>query len=282
MYPIKIFNTFAEYLCICMEMKIKQIIVNTSKKLLPFELRIFFRKLNWKRRYIQQLILKKSLPHKVYCPIAKREFKRFIKSGNDLLTPSNGARCRQRMVWHYLENELNIRNARLRLLHIAPEYSFFQVLNKQKNIDYVPGDKMVLGYSNQKGINHIDLTDLKFEDSSFDCILANHVLEHITDDKKAMTEIYRTLKTEGVGVITIPIDENLDKTYEDSSVVSPKDREKHFGQWDHVRIYAPDIKERFEQAGFKVEMNRYLNKFSKEEKEKYGFMDGTIIIVLRK
>ena len=217
-------------------MKIRQIIVNISKKILPFGLRIFFRKLNWKRRYIQQLILNKSLPYKVYCPIAKEEFKRFIKSGNDLLTPSNGARGRQRLVWHYLEHELNILNSRLRLLHIAPEYSYFQILNKQKNIDYVPGDKMVLGYSNQKGINHIDLTELKFGNSSFDCIIANHVLEHIPDDKKAMKEIYRTLKTGGLGVITVPMDEKLEKTYEDTSVVSPKEREKHFGQWDHVRM----------------------------------------------
>ena len=262
-------------------MMIKQKIVNTGKKLIPFGLRFFLRKLNWKRRYIQQLMMSGPLPHKVYCPIAKKEFKRFIKSGNDLLTPSNGAKSRQRLVWHYLENELDILNARLRLLHIAPELSYFQILNKQKNIDYIPGDKMVLGYSNQKGVNHIDLTDLTFDDLSFDCILANHVLEHISDDQKAMTEIYRTLKTNGICVITVPIDEKLDKTYENTTIVSPKDRKTHFGQWDHVRIYALDIKERFEQAGFKVEANHYSNHFSKQEKEKYGFNDG-IIFVLRK
>jgi len=262
-------------------MKIKQKIVNSCKKLIPFSWRIFFRKLNWRCRYIQQLILYDPLPHKVYCPIAKREFRRFIKSKNDLLTPTNGARCRQRLVWHYLENELHILNTPLRLLHIAPEFSYFQILSQQKNIDYVPGDKMVLGYSNQKGIHHIDLTDLKYDDLSFDCILANHVLEHIPDDKKAMTEIYRTLKIDGTGVITVPIDEKLDRTYEDPSIVLPEDRKKHFGQWDHVRSYALDIKERFEQVGFKVEINRYSSNFTKEEKEKYGFSDG-IIIVLKK
>ena len=262
-------------------MKIKQIIVNTGKKLIPFGLRIFFRKLNRKRRYIQQLILSDPLSYKVYCPIAKREFKRFIKSGNDLLTPSNGARSRQRLVWHYLENELDILNARLKLLHIAPELSYFQILSKQKNIDYVPGDKMVLGYSNQKGVSNIDLADLKFDDLSFDCILANHVLEHIPEDQKAMAEIYRTLKTGGTGVITVPVNEKLNRTYENPVIVSPEDREKHFGQWDHVRTYALDIKERFEQAGFKVKINRYSDNFSKEEKEKYGFIDD-IIFVLRK
>jgi len=263
-------------------MKIKQKIVNTGKKIIPFELRITFRKLNWKYRYFQQLLLYKSLPHKVYCPIAKKEFKRFIQSGNDLLTPSNGARCRQRLVWHFLENELDILNTQLRLLHIAPEWSYFQILHKQKNIDYVPGDKMSLGYSNQKGINYIDLTDLKYHDLSFDCILANHVLEHIPDDQKAMTEIYRTLKINGIGIITVPIDEKLDKTYEDPSVVTPEDREKHFGQWDHVRMYALDIKERFESAGFQVRINRYSENFSKEEKKKYGFIDDSIIFVLNK
>lgn len=262
-------------------MKMNQKIINVGKKVIPHEVRIFFRKLNWKRYYFQQIIFGESSKTKVYCPIEKKEFKRFITISNDLVTPTNGARSRQRLVWHFLENELGILTKKLRILQIAPELSFFEKLKKQNNLEYIPGDKMVSGYSNQKGIKNIDLTQLEFDDCYFDYVISNHVLEHIPNDKKAMSEIFRVLKVGGIGVITVPIDEKIDKTYEDSTIVLPKDRKKHFGQWDHVRLYGLDIKERFEKVGFEVEMNRYSEKFSKEDYEKFGFCKD-IIIVIRK
>jgi predicted SAM-dependent methyltransferase len=219
----------------------------------------------------------KQNKNKVYCPIAKNEFKAFVKIGTELITPSNGARARQRLVWHYLENELKILSNEITLLHTAPELSFYEILIKAKNIKYIPGDKMVNGYSNQKGIQKIDLTNLEFEDSSFDCIVSNHVLEHIPEDRKAMSEMFRVLKVGGVAVITVPINESLSETYEDSTIVTPKDRKKHFGQWDHMRWYSTDIKERLEEAGFRVELIRYGELFSSEEFEKYGFRNDFII-----
>ena len=44
------------------------------------------------------------------------------------------------------------------LLHTAPELSFYEILIKARNIKYVPGDKMVDGYSNQEGILNIGNT----------------------------------------------------------------------------------------------------------------------------
>ncbi|MFO7868300.1 MAG: methyltransferase domain-containing protein [Bacteroidales bacterium] len=262
-------------------MKLKQRIVNIGKNIIPFEIRIFFRKLNWRRYYLQQIIFGELSRTEVYCPIAKKSFKKFIKISGDLVTPSNGARSRQRLVWHYLENELDILTKNLRVLHIAPELSYLEILRKQKNLEYIPGDKMVQGYSNQKGIKNVDLTQIEFNNDCFDYIIANHVLEHIPNDKKAMTEMFRVLKNGGIGVVTVPINEKLDNTYEDSKIILPDDREKHFGQWDHLRLYGLDIKKRFEEVGFDVEMNRYYEKFSKEDYEKFGFCKD-IIIVLRK
>ncbi len=259
-------------------MKFKRKIVNRGKKIVPLKIRIFFRKLNWRRYYLQQIIF--GAPSRgVYCPIAKRNFKRFIKINGDLVTPSNGARRRQRLVWHYLENELDILTKNLRVLHIAPELSYLEILRKQKNLEYIPGDKMVQGYSNQKGIKNVDLTQLEFDHDYFDYVIANHVLEHIPDDKKAMTEIFRVLKNGGIGVITVPINEKLEKTYEDSTIILPDDREKHFGQWDHVRLYGLDIKKRFEEVGFEVEMNRYYESFSNDDYERFGLCQDIIIVV---
>ena len=256
---------------------LKQRITNLAKRLLPFDIRIFLRKLNWRRLYFQQSILNNKR-FNYYCPIAKREFKLFIKVGNNLLTPSNGANARQRLVWHYLENKLNILNKKYTLLHIAPELSYYEKLSKCKNLRYIVGDKMVSGYSNQKGIINMDLTNLNFETNVFDLIICNHVLEHIQDDKKAIFEMYRVLKKGGKAVITVPINEKLTKTYEDSSITKASDRIKHFGQWDHVRWYGLDIKERISKVGFDVEMNRYSNNFSKKDYIRYGFSDSLIII----
>jgi hypothetical protein len=36
---------------------------------------------------------------------------------------------------------------------------------------------------------------------------------------------------------------------EDPSVSDPKERERLFGQWDHVRKYSPDFAERLTEAG---------------------------------
>jgi hypothetical protein len=46
----------------------------------------------------------------------------------------------------------------------------------------------------------------------------------------------------------------MEKTLEDPSVVSPEDRERVFGQFDHVRLYGQDYRSRLESAGFTVKV----------------------------
>ncbi len=98
----------------------------------------------------------------------------------------------------------------------------------------------------------MDITDIQFPENSFDAIICNHVLEHVIDDYKAMTELHRVLKPGGWAILQVPISLSLDKTYEDFSITTARGREEAFGQDDHVRIYAKDYASRLEQAGFKV------------------------------
>ncbi|MCX6174640.1 MAG: class I SAM-dependent methyltransferase [Ignavibacteriales bacterium] len=136
---------------------------------------------------------------------------------------------------------------------------------------------MVEGYGKQDGVEYLDIMNMNLKYNSFDYVLCNHVLEHAPDDKIAMKEIYRVLKKDGTAIITIPINEKFETTYEDSNITSPQEREKHFGQWDHVRWYGVDVKRTLENIGFKVEMIRYAEKFSAEENRKFGLFNDFII-----
>ena len=123
---------------------------------------------------------------------------------------------------------------------------------------------------------------MNFENKSFDLVICNHVLEHIDDDIKALNEIFRVLKSGGVAILQVPINFKRNETFEDQSIISKKDREKYFGQYDHVREYGLDFKERIEKAGFEVEMVNYTENFSEEIKLKYGLQINDVIPIARK
>ena len=108
------------------------------------------------------------------------------------------------------------------------------------------------------------------------------VLNSNDDDIKALNEIYRVLKSGGVAILQVPINFKKDKTFEDQSITSKKDREKYFGQYDHLREYGLDFKDRVEKAGFDVEMVYYAENFSEEMKFKYGLQINDVIPVARK
>ena len=96
----------------------------------------------------------------------------------------------------------------------------------------------------------MDITDIQYPDNVFDIIYCSHVLEHVPDDRKAMRELSRVLKPDGFAVIMVPI--TVDHTIEDPTVDSPSERERRFGQHDHVLCYGPDFKDRLEESGFGV------------------------------
>ena len=69
-----------------------------------------------------------------------------------------------------------------------------------------------------------------------------------------MKELYRVMKPGGWGIFQVPIDYNNPETYEDAQITSEKDREIHFWQKDHVRLYGLDYPKKLERAGFKIDV----------------------------
>jgi SAM-dependent methyltransferase len=98
----------------------------------------------------------------------------------------------------------------------------------------------------------LDITDIDLPDSSFDIIYCSHVLEHVADDRKAMSELVRVLKPGGWALIQVPV--SKDGTIEDPSITDPDERERLFYQGDHVRLYGLDIADRLAAAGFDVQV----------------------------
>ncbi|MDD4859887.1 MAG: class I SAM-dependent methyltransferase [Dehalococcoidales bacterium] len=146
---------------------------------------------------------------------------------------------------------------------------------RMKNLDYVSID-----LESPVAMLKMDITNLQFPDNYFDCALVYHVLEHVPEDKKAMTEIYRVLKPGGWAILQVPI--NRQQTLEVPNVTTPEEREKFFGQRDHVRVYGLDYKDRLETAGLKVTVDSYCRQLGDSLIKKYGLMEKENIYFCRK
>ncbi|MBN2614586.1 MAG: methyltransferase domain-containing protein [Bacteroidales bacterium] len=204
-----------------------------------------------------------------HCPVCHHSFRTFLPGGFDLpvigekqiigagyrennVCPLCQSTDRDRLVYLFLKYKTDLLTEPNTLLHVAPEPALYRKLRKHKNLHYFPVTKYQEGLYYNVQIPSADLLDLPFEGETYDWVICNHVLEHIDDDKKAMTEIYRVLKPGGTALLQVPISFDLDKTYENPEVISAEDREKHFGQFDHVRIYGNDYIKRLESVGFQV------------------------------
>lgn len=215
-------------------------------------------------------------------PIDGKSFKTFLPYGygkqrNNVLSPSTLSLERHRLLWLYLKNETNFFSKDLKVLHFAPEQAFYNRFKKQKNLNYTTTD-LESPLADVKA----DICNLPFESNCYDVILCNHVLEHIPDDTKAMQELYRVLKPDGMAILQIPQDLSREKTFEDNSITDKKERAKIFGQYDHVRVYGRDYFDKLRGIGFKVDEVNYTAKLSKEEVEKYCLANGEIIPVCYK
>jgi SAM-dependent methyltransferase len=113
----------------------------------------------------------------------------------------------------------------------------------------------------------LDLVDVDQPDDLFDVIICNHVLEHVPDDRRAMSELYRVLKPGGFAILQVPISFVIERTIEDPSISEPAERARLFGQPDHVRLYGADYPDRLGEAGFQVEVFQTSRAFAGEAEE---------------
>lgn len=192
----------------------------------------------------------KYIGKKRYCPICNRNSRIFgsygVRQRSDAQCMFCGAIERHRLVWLFFQRKTDLfSGSSLKMLHVAPEAIFEELLRNQLGGNYLTADLF-----NPKAMVKMDITDIQYPDESFDAIYCSHVLEHVPDDKKAMREFHRVLKPNGWAILLVPI--VGEHTIEDLSITDPAMRAKLYGQEDHVRSYGRDYKDRLKEAGFEV------------------------------
>lgn len=151
------------------------------------------------------------------------------------------------------------------VLHIAPERKLSELISA-KNQKYIKGDLLPADDS----IIQLDLTKTKLSEKQFDVIIANHVLEHIIDDKSALKEIYRILKPGGIAILQVPYSPLLPESLECPSLENDDLRNFLFGQEDHVRLYGMDYFNRLRKAGLEVKVINHEKFLSSINPQQYG------------
>ena len=210
---------------------------------------------------------KKGTQH--FCSVCNFKASNFERLPNaDLLCPNCGSLSRDRRLWKLIEEKYLRSDAQI--LDFSPSRSLFRKWKKVSNVKYIASD---LSGDFIADVAY-DITKIPEKDNLFDLIICYHILEHVIDDVKAMSELFRVLKPNGTILIQTPFKDG--EIYEDYTITSEADRLIHFGQEDHVRIYSVDgLKKRLESVGFSVVVNQY-------EKDEYLGFSNEIMLVATK
>ncbi|WP_299824634.1 class I SAM-dependent methyltransferase [uncultured Pontibacter sp.] len=207
------------------------------------------------RQDLQKLIAPFYFGNRFYCNCCDKSFRAFLPKGNikreHAACPYCGSLERTRLLYFYLQNEVQAFSRPLKVLHFAPEACLYAMF-KKLNIEYVDAD------INPALAHHvIDITSIPYKDHYFDLIICSHVLGHVPDEEKAIQELKRVLKPNGVALIVTLINPELRVTLEDATVIIPAERLQRYGESDLCRLHGSDFGERLEKQGFSVEKIDY-------------------------
>ncbi|GGM92237.1 SAM-dependent methyltransferase [Dyadobacter beijingensis] len=222
--------------------------------------------------------------NKVECPVCSSQYRKFLPYGRNTssrenaLCPSCLSLERHRLMALYMKRKTNFYTANLKVLHVAPEYCFIDRFEQMKNLDYITAD-----IESPLAKVKMDIHQIPFEDNTFDVAFCNHVMEHVDDYILAMSELHRVLKPGGWALIQSPQDMKYEVTYEDPTITDPKEREIHFLQNDHLRLFGRNYGRELEKGGFRVTEDRFvMDELSPAEVTRYSLPGEEIVYFCQK
>ncbi len=244
-------------------------------------------KKTFRPKTVKDFAIKVALSGKaVECACCNKSFITFLPAGLHVRTnarcPNCGSLERHRALWMFLQKETDFFTKKIKILHVAPEQFFYEKFINMPNIEYVAVDKYPQNYGYNKLTIQMDITDIKYPNETFDVVMCNHVLEHVPDDQKAMSEMCRVMKKDGWAILNVPIDTKRETTFEMPDIDDPQKQLELFGQQDHVRVYGNDYMQRLTKAGFTVHQKDYVGSFTHNQQFKFGFQKGEDIFYCTK
>lgn len=201
------------------------------------------------------------------CPICDFSGEGFAPFGDPTRQDARCPRCggleRHRLLWLYLQRETAVCDGGRGILYIAPREELSMKIGE--------GNAVVTTDRRAAGVDvRADLTRLPFDCDVFDVAICSHVLEHVPDDRAAMSELYRVLGPGGRALLMVPKDKGREHTYEDDTIDSPGARTREFGQRNHVRWYGRDFPTRLSDIGFDVSVHTYADSLDPNEVKGFG------------
>lgn len=160
--------------------------------------------------------------------------------------PWCGCHDRERHIYMYMTAAGFLPNlSGKQVLHFAPEKRLAPKIQAASAERYIRCDLS----PQSDDVMQVDMLNIPFDEASFDLLIANHVLEHVSDDAQALREIARVLKPGGFAILQTPFCAKLHATWEDAGINNDQARREAYGQEDHVRLYGGNIFQRFSSFG---------------------------------
>lgn len=248
-------------------------------------------------RWLDKKYLKDDCPRGGYCVLCGTPIEAFLAGGvvgvegmalfrlhhiiggghrDAFQCPVCGGIDRERWQLWVLSKHTSIFREKCRVLHFAPEPHISEFIAANPDCEYYTGD-IVPG----RAMHQTDILDIQYKDNTFDYIIMNHVLEHIEDMDRAMSEVKRVMNPKGRLILSFPVCTDMD-TLDLPGPLTPKERLENYGQEDHVRLFGRDYLQRICSFGFEVEVFTPREQLTADEVRRYGFIEDDVLMVCRK
>ena len=229
----------------------------------------------------------RSVPYRlgndVECPICGSTYRAFMpfRYRQNAYCPQCKSLERHRYIYLYLRDKLSFYAApRKKVLHFAPDICLIPSIVKNLNIEYVTADYMTSFTSSitVKPDYVMSIDDIQFPDGSFDVIIAIGILVMVSDDAKAVGEVFRCLKPGGYAIFHDPINLNQPQSFSDANL-SLEERQNLYHGHDQRWYYGADYADRLRAQGFEVETDTYAQEI---DGKRYGISSNERIYVAKK